>query len=107
MTRPICKHCHSDVNGINPTIGAHNLCDVAVKRGSSPPYLGYRCPACDGTGMRASHRNATINVMQGQTSRQFDAMMDSLHCPECKHTGTIKDGPMWPLSPRHNNPAHS
>jgi RecJ-like exonuclease len=103
MIRPICKHCHSDVNGINPTIGAHNLCDVAVKRGGTPPYLGYRCPACDGTGMKTSHQNATINVMQGQTQRQFDAMMDALHCSECKHTGTIKDRPMWPRNPFHQN----
>ena len=88
-----CKHCGSDVRGVDPTIGAHQICAVAVRRGSALPYLGSKCQPCEGTGLRPGQPSV---LPMSQTNKQFENMMDALHCPECKGTGTIKDGPMWP-----------
>lgn len=91
MARPVCQHCGSDVNGVDPTVGAHMICHVYVKHGQEPPYLGIRCPACDGTGLRPGAPAApNVNLLR-LTTQQYDALMDGLHCQACNQSGIIKE----------------
>ena len=91
MEHPVCKHCGSDVNWVDRSVGAHMLCHVRAKHGSPTPSLGVRCPACDGTGLCfiiSSAANVNVNVM-GLSARQFDNLMDALHCKECNQSGVV------------------
>jgi len=90
MTRLACKYCGSDVDYVDPRVGAHMLCHVRAKHDAPTPSLGVRCPACDGTGIRpGAPKFLNVNVM-GQSAEQFDNMMDGLHCKECKHSGIAR-----------------
>ena len=84
VNHPICKHCGSDCNGVDPSVQAHRLCHVRAKHGYPTPPLGQRCPACDGTGLRPNAPKVINTNIMGLSGRQFDRMMEGLHCRQCK-----------------------
>ena len=90
MESPICQYCGSDCNGVDPSVGAHMICHVRAKHGAPTPSIGVRCSACDGTGLRRGAPKTVATNLMGLTARQFDNLVNGLHCSECKHSGVIK-----------------